>query len=193
MILFELTGEYSIILPLMLAIVLATVISRMLSRDTVYTLKLRRRGIDLEGPAAGAAIGGEAVASVMEPLPTPVADSLELAEVTLLLSRSEHGALPVRDPEGAYLGIVTARAVTEALTEQPDGAPSTTGDLVEMPHRVTADQQLVHALQPLLSASGTGLPVLDAGGDEPVGWLSHQGALRSLHPPQDTPTAAPPR
>lgn len=192
-ILFELTGEYSIILPLMLAIVLATVTSRMLSRDTVYTLKLRRRGIDLEGPAAGAAIGGEAVASVMEPLPTPVADSLELAEVTLLLSRSEHGALPVRDPEGAYLGIVTARAVTEALTEQPDGAPSTTGDLVEMPPRVTTDQQLVHALQPLLSASGTGLPVLDAGRDEPVGWLSHQGALRSLHPPQDTPTTASPR
>ena len=53
-ILFELTGEYSIILPLMLAIVLATATSRLLSRDTIYTLKLRRRGIDLEGPAHGA-------------------------------------------------------------------------------------------------------------------------------------------
>ncbi|MEU9640202.1 chloride channel protein [Streptomyces tendae] len=192
-ILFELTGEYSIILPLMLAIVLATVTSRVLTRDTVYTLKLRRRGIDLEGPAAGAAIGGETVASVMEPLPTPVADSVKLAEAARLLSRSEHGALPVRGPDGAYLGIVTARAVTEALAEQPDGAPSVTGDLVETPPRVTADQQLAHALSPLLSASGTGLPVLDAGKNEPVGWLSHQGALRSLHPPQDTPMTASPR
>lgn len=192
-ILFELTGEYSIILPLMLAIVLATVTSRVLTRDTVYTLKLRRRGIDLAGPAAGAAIGGEPVASVMEPMPAPVADSLELAEAARLLSRSEHGALPVRDSEGTYLGIVTARAVTEALAEQPDGAPSVTGTLVETPPRVTADQQLAHALHPLLSASGTGLPVLDAGKNEPVGWLSHQGALRSLHPPQDTPTAASPR
>ena len=44
-ILFELTGEYTIILPLMLAIVLATSVSGSLSRDTIYTLKLRRRGI----------------------------------------------------------------------------------------------------------------------------------------------------
>ncbi|MEU9517787.1 MULTISPECIES: chloride channel protein [unclassified Streptomyces] len=192
-ILFELTGEYSIILPLMLAIVLATVTSRMLTRDTVYTLKLRRRGIDLEGPAAGAAIGGEPVASVMEPLPAPVAESVNLAEAARLLSRSEHGALPVRGPDGAYLGIVTARAVTEALAEQPDGAPSVAGDLVETPPRVTTDQQLAHALHPLLSASGTGLPVLDAGKNQPVGWLSHQGALRSLHPTRDSQTAASPR
>lgn len=58
--------------------------------------------------------------------------------------------------------------MTEALAEQPDGAPSVTGDLVETPPRVTADQQLAHALHPLLSASGTGLPVLDAGKNEPV-------------------------
>ncbi|WP_198410560.1 chloride channel protein [Cryobacterium sp. TMT2-18-3] len=43
-ILFELTGEYSIILPLLLAIVIATGVSRVLSEDTIYTLKLRRRG-----------------------------------------------------------------------------------------------------------------------------------------------------
>ncbi|HEV7206459.1 MAG TPA: chloride channel protein [Jatrophihabitans sp.] len=47
-ILFELTGEYSIILPLMTAIVLATGVSQVLARDTVYTAKLRRRGVDLD-------------------------------------------------------------------------------------------------------------------------------------------------
>ena len=49
-IMFELTGEYSIILPLMAAIVLATGISHRLSGDTIYTLKLRRRGVDLSAP-----------------------------------------------------------------------------------------------------------------------------------------------
>jgi CIC family chloride channel protein len=47
-IMFELTGEYSIILPLMAAIVIATLVGRGLTRDTIYTLKLRRRGIDLD-------------------------------------------------------------------------------------------------------------------------------------------------
>ena len=49
-ILFELTGEYTIILPLMLAIVLATGVSHLVSHDTVYTRKLLRRGIDLDEP-----------------------------------------------------------------------------------------------------------------------------------------------
>ena len=40
----KLTGEYTIILPLMLAIVLATGVSHLLISDTVYTRKLRRRG-----------------------------------------------------------------------------------------------------------------------------------------------------
>ncbi|MGY0019903.1 chloride channel protein [Streptomyces sp. cg35] len=183
-ILFELTGEYSIILPLMLAIVLATVTSRALTRDTIYTLKLRRRGIDLEGPARGALIGAESVASVMEQFPAPVPTTLGLTQTADRLSQSGHGALPVRDPGGTYVGIVTARTVAEALAEQPDGAPATAGDLAEPAPRITSDQQLATALPALLSASGTGLPVLDPDKGEPVGWLSHQGALRALHTPE---------
>ncbi|TWE23436.1 CIC family chloride channel protein [Prauserella muralis] len=54
-VLFELTGQYTVILPLMTAIVIATLAGRALSRDTIYTAKLRRRGIDLD--ATGAAGG----------------------------------------------------------------------------------------------------------------------------------------
>ena len=52
-ILFELTGEYSIILPLMAAVVMAAGTGRLLSENTIYTAKLWRRGIDLDAtPAA---------------------------------------------------------------------------------------------------------------------------------------------
>ena len=47
-IIFELSGNYRIILPLMCAIVAATALSNRITEDTVYTLKLRRRGINLE-------------------------------------------------------------------------------------------------------------------------------------------------
>ncbi|WP_231123084.1 chloride channel protein [Nocardioides sambongensis] len=46
-ILFELTGQYSIILPLMAAIVIATGVSHRLSGETIYSLKLVRRGVVL--------------------------------------------------------------------------------------------------------------------------------------------------
>ena len=44
-ILFELTNEYGIILPLMFTVVMATFVSRKLSPESIYTEKLRRRGI----------------------------------------------------------------------------------------------------------------------------------------------------
>ncbi|MEU2054393.1 chloride channel protein [Streptomyces bungoensis] len=180
-ILFELTGEYSIILPMMLAIVLATATSRLLSRDTIYTLKLRRRGIDLEGPAPGAAIGTQHVGAVMEPLPSPLPATTALADAAGLLSLSGHGALPVVADTGEYVGVVTAQAVAEALAEQPDAAPRTVERLAAPPTTVTTEQPLAQALHALLSAAGTGVPVLDSERGKPVGWLSHQSALRAVH------------
>lgn len=49
--LFELTGQYSIILPLMIAVSLATFTARMLGEHTIYTAKLWRRGITLNDTA----------------------------------------------------------------------------------------------------------------------------------------------
>ncbi|MFR0355598.1 chloride channel protein [Streptomyces sediminimaris] len=180
-ILFELTGEYSIILPLMLAIVLATAISRLLTGDTIYTLKLRRRGIDLEGAAPGARIGTQRVGAVMEPLPSPLPVSTTLPDAADLLSLSGHGALPVVDDGGDYAGVITAQAVAQALAEQPEDAPARIGQLAEAPASVLADQPLGQALHTLLSSGGTGVPVLDSQGGKPVGWLSHQSALRAVH------------
>ncbi len=119
----------------------------------------------------------------MEPLPSPLPSSTTLADSADLLSLSGHGALPVVDDRGAYVGVVTAQAVDEALAEQPEAAPTRVGQLAEPPSPITADQPLAHALHTLLSAAGTGLPVLDDAHGRPVGWLSHQSALRTVHAP----------
>lgn len=49
--LFELTGQYAIILPLMTAVAMAAGTARLLGRHTIYTTKLWRRGIDLDTTA----------------------------------------------------------------------------------------------------------------------------------------------
>jgi chloride channel protein, CIC family len=48
LIVFELTGDYDVILPLMVAVVLATGLSHLVSHKTIYTLKLLRRGVDID-------------------------------------------------------------------------------------------------------------------------------------------------
>lgn len=48
----EITGEWALIVPLMIAVALATALSRLVSRETIYTMKLSRRGIRLTPPGA---------------------------------------------------------------------------------------------------------------------------------------------
>ncbi|HTQ06269.1 MAG TPA: chloride channel protein [Polyangiaceae bacterium] len=45
---FELSGDYAIVLPLLLATALSTLVSRLLHRDSIYTAELRERGVGWE-------------------------------------------------------------------------------------------------------------------------------------------------
>jgi CIC family chloride channel protein len=45
---FELSGDYAIVLPLMLATAVATLVSRRLGRESIYTAELQQRGIGWE-------------------------------------------------------------------------------------------------------------------------------------------------
>ncbi|MBY8877320.1 chloride channel protein [Actinacidiphila acidipaludis] len=186
-ILFELTGEYTIILPLMAAIVLATGVSRTLTGDTVYTLKLRRRGIDIDDKPTAAAFTGLRVRAVMESLPGPLDGSLRLSDAAVALARSVHGTLPVLADDGTYLGTATARAVAEALA---DGLHDETAvrAITHLPKPVDAETDLSTALDALVAAEGSGLPVLDDSHHELVGWITHQSVLTAMHTPaQATP------
>jgi chloride channel protein, CIC family len=180
-VLFELTGEYTLILPLMTAIVIATLVSRALFRDTIYTLKLRRRGIDLDRHPEAHRLAGLTVDNVIEPLPKPVPAHAELTAVARALALSGHGILPVTDIDDRYRGCVTARAVAEALGDEQANA-HVAADLAELPPLVTNASSLTEALDALTHAPGTGLPVLDPHTRRLTGWITHQAILTALHP-----------
>ena len=178
-IMFELTGEYSIILPLMAGIVLASGLSRRMSPDTIYTLKLRRRGVDLSAPAATAGAEVQEVRRVMSPVPQPLHRSTVLAEAARALSRSRDGVLPVVAADGTYLGVVTSRAVADALADgQHDDRPL--DDVVELPSDLDQEATLATGLEALDSSGTAAVPVLDATDRTVVGWLTERAALRAL-------------
>jgi CIC family chloride channel protein len=179
-IMFELTGDYAIILPLMAAIVLAAGVSHLLTTDTIYTLKLRRRGIDLDDQPTASALATVTVGQAMRPATRnalPVETTL--AQAAGQLSRA--GQLAVVDADGAYRGVVTARAVTDTLAA-PGHETDTLASVVEYPASVTADQPLDDTLDALATADGP-IPVLDPDRTQLVGWLTHQQVLRALAPP----------
>ncbi len=55
---FELSGDYAIALPLILATAVATAVSRRLRRDSIYTAELRRRGVGWEVTMDGRRLEG---------------------------------------------------------------------------------------------------------------------------------------
>ena len=64
----EMTGNFTLTLPIMLACGIAAAVSKQLSYGSIYTTKLLRRGIDIERPRATSALESFKVADVMQPL-----------------------------------------------------------------------------------------------------------------------------
>ena len=64
----EMTGNFTLTLPIMLACGIAAQLARRITHGSIYTTKLLRRGIDIERPKALGALQALTVAEVMQPL-----------------------------------------------------------------------------------------------------------------------------
>lgn len=177
-IIFELTGDYRIILPLMFAIVLVTALANALTRDTIYTLKLRRRGIDIDQPTQPSRMAQIPVAEAMSAPPQPLKPSESLQVVITRLAADGAQALPVIDVHGHLLGVVAASDAEQALDEDQDWR-YTAGTLARDTPELRADETLEDAVHALAVSDEQGLPVIAANGEQVVGWLTHQQLLRA--------------
>ncbi|WP_225446705.1 chloride channel protein [Streptacidiphilus sp. PB12-B1b] len=68
----EMTGDFTLALPVMLAVSIASTISRTLSYGTIYTTKLLRRGTDIERQTPGQVFLGLTAADAMHPFLKPL-------------------------------------------------------------------------------------------------------------------------
>lgn len=107
LLLFEMTRDYRIILPLMFAVVISLLLSQLLQRDSIYTLGLARKGIRLERGRDVDVLQTVTVGEVMQPAEEilSVDDTLEKASRILLETR--HHGLPVLSKSGELAGIFT--------------------------------------------------------------------------------------
>jgi CIC family chloride channel protein len=69
----EMTGNFTLTVPVMLATGIAAALSKQLSYGSIYTTKLLRRGIDIERPKAGSELEGLRIADLMQPVSTAAA------------------------------------------------------------------------------------------------------------------------
>ena len=113
-ILFEMTADYRIILPLMTAVVVSTLVAQLISRESIYTLKLRRRGIDISSPRHYDIPESISVDEVMTRGFATVRSDVHLAELIEMFATSSHHGFPVVDGLNRLVGIVTLADVERA-------------------------------------------------------------------------------
>lgn len=161
-ILFEMTDDYRIIIPLMSATVISTILSQRMSPESIYTLKLRRRGIEIgrahEVNLMDAVTVGEAMDECVEGVPPnmPLDDLIKKFG-----SRHERG-YPVIDVEGRLVGIITMRDVEEVLISGRNTHELTVADVCTRNVIVCRPDQTLNEALSQFGAHNVGrLPVID--------------------------------
>ena len=97
----EMTGDFTLTLPVMLAVALATLVSRSLSYGTIYTIKLLRRGHDIDRTTPWRALSDLRVNSVMRPLtypPLPIDSNMQPGD-EIFTTTIEHDSVPTVDAD----------------------------------------------------------------------------------------------
>ena len=129
LIIFEMTGNYSIILPLMMTVVISTVLSRALKHETIYTLKLLRRGVDIEQEEMADVMRTVTVREAMtKDFPT-VLVTMKIDKLIKLFQKTGHHGFPVVDDDGLLVGVVTQNDLGRQLGVTLASGKLTAGDI----------------------------------------------------------------
>ncbi len=182
-ILFEMTGEYTIILPLMLATVMSTLLSRFINKDSIYTTKLSRRGIRLDKGQDIDIMQSIKVKDAMTTDVDVVSLDMPLTKLTKEFEKTKHHGFPVVDQFNQLVGIVTIQDLRTAYEkENCDG--KIVADIATIDNLLYAfpDEPMGNALRRLATRDIGRLPVVVSKSDHTlVGLIRRNDIIRAYN------------
>jgi CIC family chloride channel protein len=184
LIIFELTGDYRVIVALMLSCILANVVARRLAKPSIYTVKLLRRGIDLEAGQEVNVLRRLRVRDVMRTDIDVVSRSASVADLERRIVESPHYEFFTVDGEGRLIGVISIDDLRRSLPHLQDaGTVVVAEDLAsDVVLSVREDDTLDTAMRQFGKRTYEELPVLPAGGgDVPVGLLNRQDVINAYN------------
>ncbi|MBC8187030.1 MAG: chloride channel protein [Proteobacteria bacterium] len=153
-IIFELTQTIDIIPALMTACVISTLVSQLSYRDSIYTTKLRRQGIDIFETKDPNVLKGLFVRDVIVPDPEVVPASADFKTVLDLVVQSPHSQFYVASPNGDHLGAISLLELRRLIYEQETlQHVVVAGDLVDRSHPTVTDEVDLSVVMKIFSAS----------------------------------------
>jgi CIC family chloride channel protein len=151
----EMTGDFTLTLPVMLAVAVASTVSRALSYGTIYTTKLLRRGTDIDRTTPWRILQDLKVSDAMQAFQPPFL-------LTDAPAHDGHGKLA--DADGASPAATLPGPVTGELD----------------PQTIFATESLAQALRQLEIYGRDGLPVLSDDARQITGWVTNTAVIGAV-------------
>lgn len=175
--LFEMTGNYHVMLPLMLALAAGGVVSVALGSRSLEEMELEEQGLSLARRRDAGVMHDILVGDIyredgFETVPT----GAPVAEIVDRFLRRRVDEVYVVDPDGVYRGAIQLQDVKGALAD-----PAATADArVRAVATAEVTETLASVLPRFFDAPGDSLPVVDGSG-RLVGVLSERDVVAAYH------------
>jgi len=119
----EMTGDFTLTLPVMLAVAVGTTVSRALSYGTIYTTKLLRRGIDIDRPTPTHAFAHLTAADAMHRFTAPQDLTRQAGNGHRNWTTLLGPVTRVREPQALFANDSLAQALRQLVLYGRDGLP----------------------------------------------------------------------
>ena len=160
LIIFEMTGSYHMIVPLMITTILAMVVARSIERESSYTLKLKRRGLNIHRGRDLSVLERIPVSRIVRQDYDFIREHTPMGEIANLIQHGSHHDFPVLDREKNYLGMIWFHDVREVMLENEMYPLLIAEDVLgDPPAALYAYNSLADALLHFTTADADTLPV----------------------------------
>ena len=167
LIIFEMTGDYKIILPLMITCISSTLVARRLCGESIYTFKLRRRGINIREGKEVNILSSMPVKNVMYHTVEIVPEHWPLKMFAENLPKSRSNNFVVVNKKEEMTGVLTFLDYYNALFVEKIDEQMTVRDIMTPdPITVSIEDNLNTAFEKITSDDFAILPVVSP--DEPL-------------------------
>jgi CIC family chloride channel protein len=181
LLLFEMTGNYKILPPLMITCVLSTMLVRWKTKYSIYTLKLVRKGINVDRQQNEDLMESITVSEAMLTDVISVSAKDSIKKVGLLIKSTNHRGFPVLKNDNLLAGIVTRVDINKALAR--GAAEAEIGTIMSKDIIVCyPDESLKTALHKMASKNIGRLPVVERKNEEHlIGILTRKSLIAAYN------------
>jgi chloride channel protein, CIC family len=178
LIVFEMTNDYAIMMPLMIATVIAYVVARHLEPDSLYSGWLRRRGEAIQHGTDLDILARIPVADAFTRDALVILESASAGELIAHLGQTEQTDFPVIDADGRLVGLITVGDIGRVARDQSDlGDILVAADIARPTETITPEETLLVAVRRMGVRGAGAIPVVHGQTGRLLGLLDRRQVL----------------